>query len=134
MTPFARSNDYATWSGRIADTLAVQPGDVLALITSGTYSGQLGPFNLTATDGRQTLANIKGIAIDQTSAVDSTGVQERFLPNQDGRLCTYYTRASAADANYAWIVDSDSVRKTLNAETSGATKAALADRQFNFIN
>lgn len=39
----------------------LQPGTVLAKITSGGDSGKVGPFMATATDGRQTAANIVGI-------------------------------------------------------------------------
>lgn len=39
----------------------LQPGTVLAKITSGGDSGKVGPFSAAATDGRQTLANIVGI-------------------------------------------------------------------------
>lgn len=39
----------------------LQPGVVLAKITSTAESGKVGPFNADATDGRQTLANIVGI-------------------------------------------------------------------------
>lgn len=39
----------------------LQPGTVLAKITSGADAGKVGVFNSTATDGRQTAANIVGI-------------------------------------------------------------------------
>lgn len=39
----------------------LQPGTVMAKITSGGDSGKIGPFNADATDGRQTLANVVGI-------------------------------------------------------------------------
>jgi hypothetical protein len=39
----------------------LQPGTVLARITSGPSVGKIGPFSAAATDGRQTLANIVGI-------------------------------------------------------------------------
>lgn len=39
----------------------LQPGTVLAKITSGAESGKVGPFQAGVTDGRQTLANIVGI-------------------------------------------------------------------------
>jgi hypothetical protein len=40
----------------------LQPGTVIAAITSGADSGKVGVFDTTATDGRQTTANIVGIA------------------------------------------------------------------------
>lgn len=39
----------------------LQTGEVLAKITSGGESGKVGPFQLGATDGRQTVANIVGL-------------------------------------------------------------------------
>lgn len=41
----------------------VQPGTVMAKITSGDESGKIGPFQAGATDGRQTLANIVGLEL-----------------------------------------------------------------------
>jgi hypothetical protein len=39
----------------------LQPGTVLAKITSGPNTGKVGPFQAGVTDGRQTAANIVGI-------------------------------------------------------------------------
>ncbi len=39
----------------------LQPGTVLAKITSGPDAGKVGPFQAGATDGRQTLANLVGL-------------------------------------------------------------------------
>jgi hypothetical protein len=39
----------------------LQPGTVIAKITSGGDSGKVGPFQEGATDGRQTAANIVGL-------------------------------------------------------------------------
>lgn len=47
----------------------LQPGTVLALITSGGDTGSIGPFQDNATDGRQTVANI-------------VGINKTFLPTQ----------------------------------------------------
>lgn len=45
-----------------ADQKVLQPGEVIAKITSGADSGKVGPYQVTTpTDGRQTLANIVGI-------------------------------------------------------------------------
>lgn len=41
----------------------LQPGTVMAKITSGADSGKIGPFNAAATDGRETLANIVGLEL-----------------------------------------------------------------------
>jgi hypothetical protein len=39
----------------------LQPGTVMAKITSTAESGKVGPFDANATDGRQTAANIVGL-------------------------------------------------------------------------
>jgi hypothetical protein len=39
----------------------LQPGTVMAKITSGPEAGKVGPFQAGVTDGRQTLANIVGL-------------------------------------------------------------------------
>jgi hypothetical protein len=58
----------------------LQSGEVMAKITSGPESGKVGPFQAGVTDGRQTTANIVGIA-------------ETFLPwelnerDHDGSVC-----------------------------------------------
>lgn len=39
----------------------LQPGTVMAAITSGPEIGKIGPFQASVTDGRQTLANIVGL-------------------------------------------------------------------------
>lgn len=44
-----------------ADQKVLQPGTVLAKITSGADDGKVGPFNALATDGREDTANIVGI-------------------------------------------------------------------------
>lgn len=41
----------------------LQPGTVLAKITSTGEAGKVGPFSAAATDGRQTAANIVGLAV-----------------------------------------------------------------------
>jgi hypothetical protein len=43
-------------------TKILQPGTVMAKITSGPQSGKVGPFQASVTDGRQTAANIVGLA------------------------------------------------------------------------
>ena len=47
----------------------LQPGTVMAKVTSGADIGKIGPFQAGVTDGRQTLANI-------------VGLQDTFLPWQ----------------------------------------------------
>ena len=55
----------ATVPARTIDGVAgqkiLQPGTVLAKITSGGDTGKVGPFQTGATDGRQTLTNIVGL-------------------------------------------------------------------------
>lgn len=41
----------------------LQPGTVMAKITSGADSGKIGPFMAGVSDGRQTLANIVGLEL-----------------------------------------------------------------------
>lgn len=45
----------------VAGQKIIQPGTVMAKITSGGDAGKIGPFSAAATDGRQTLANIVGL-------------------------------------------------------------------------
>lgn len=45
----------------VANQKVLQSGEVMAKITSTAESGKVGPFDVNATDGRQTLANIVGI-------------------------------------------------------------------------
>ncbi len=44
-----------------ADQKVLQPGTVMASITSGADAGKVGPFRAGALDGRQTLTNIVGL-------------------------------------------------------------------------
>lgn len=53
----AASTVYTDANGR----KILQPGTVMAKITSGGEAGKVGPFDLAATDGRQTLTNIVGL-------------------------------------------------------------------------
>jgi hypothetical protein len=45
----------------VTDQKILQPGEVMAKITSGPEAGKVGPFQTGATDGRQTAANIVGL-------------------------------------------------------------------------
>lgn len=47
----------------VAGQKIVQPGTVMAKITSTGESGKVGPFSAAATDGRQTAANIVGLCL-----------------------------------------------------------------------
>jgi hypothetical protein len=57
----ARSTVPARTIDGHAGQKVLQPGTVLAKITSGPDSGKIGPHNLAATDGRQTVTNIVGL-------------------------------------------------------------------------
>lgn len=134
MIKFVRSDHFGTWYVPIASTLAVQIGDVLAKITSGANSGLYGPHDTSASDGRQTVANIIGVAVDRVSVYDATGFQERVLPNQQDNVCTYITHCAACDGNEAFYYASGPVRAAINAESGLATKNQLAGTGFSFIN
>lgn len=41
----------------------IQPGTIMAKITSGTEQGKIGPYDADATDGRETAANIVGLLL-----------------------------------------------------------------------
>lgn len=45
----------------VANQKVLQSGEVMAKITSTAEAGKIGPYDVNATDGRQTLANIVGI-------------------------------------------------------------------------
>lgn len=45
----------------VTDQKILQPGTVMAKITSGADAGKVGPFQAGVTDGRQTAANIVGL-------------------------------------------------------------------------
>lgn len=58
---FAKSGIPVETIDGYADQKVLQPGTVVAKITSGPDIGKVGAFDTTATDGRQTTANIVGI-------------------------------------------------------------------------
>lgn len=67
----------------------LQPGTVLAKITSGPEINKLGPFSAKATDGREAVANI-------------VGINQTFLPWQlleGDREVAYVYEASVVQAN-----------------------------------
>lgn len=129
MTPFLDSKDFAAQGGEeyiFADSQAAMIGDMIAKITSGADTGKYGAFNLTATDGRQTLANCIGPIAHRISAVDSTGFQERVLPNQDSRFFTFIVRSSAGRSNQIfYYAVTTGIRTSINAEPGLTTKAYL---------
>jgi hypothetical protein len=137
MTPFIDTNDFAAQGGEeyvFADTQAAMTGDVICKITSGADTGKFGAFNLTATDGRQTLANAIGPIAHRISAVDPTGIQERVLPNQDSRFFTFINRCSGARSNNIFYYNATGagLRTSINAEAGLATKSYFAGHGFFF--
>lgn len=134
MIRFVRSDHFSTWDVAIGPTQSVQIGDLLAKITTGPETGLYGSFSLAANDGRQTLANAIGPSTMRVSGGDTTGFQERILPNQDGRLCTYVSHCANSDANEGYYYDANGARHSINAEAGLATKAHLAGMGFGFIN
>ncbi len=67
-TQDVKTESYTFWKDGIptetidgATEKVLQPGTVLAKCTSGTGIGKVGVFDTTATDGRQTAANIVGL-------------------------------------------------------------------------
>lgn len=140
MGNFARTNGAKRWSAKANPTVPIQVDDVIATITSGANAGQVGPFDLTATDGRQTLANILGVACQRNAAADATGLTERITPNQDNNLIAYYNFVPAADANSGYIYISPvptgsltGTRTALSAETGLTTQTYLAGKGFLFV-
>lgn len=57
----AKSTVTAETIDGVAGQKILQPGTVLAKITSGADAGKVGPFQADVTDGRQTLTNIVGL-------------------------------------------------------------------------
>lgn len=101
----------------VAGQKILQPGTVMAKITSGGESGKIGPYTLQAgvTDGRQTAANI-------------VGVNDTFLPWQlmerDVEVAVVYEAAIVdgrlleLDASGAWAAASAATMTTLKTGTS----------------
>jgi hypothetical protein len=73
----------------------LQPGEVLAKITSGPDTGKVGPFQALATDGRQTAANI-------------VGLNDTFLPWQLLDRDVEVAAAYEATAVQGWCFERDS--------------------------
>lgn len=72
----------------------LQPGTVMAKITSGGDAGKIGPFQAGATDGRQTLANIVGLNVT-------------FLPWQLIERDVEVSVAYQCTAVQAWCIEHD---------------------------
>lgn len=86
----------------------LQPGTVLAKITSGAEAGKVGPFQADATDGRQTAANI-------------VGLNNTFLPWQ----------LQERDVEVAAVYECTAVQAWCFEYTNATTKVALTDATAN---
>ncbi len=86
----------------------LQPGTVMAKITSGPDIGKIGPFRAGATDGRQTLANIVGLCntilpwqlmerdVEIAVVYEATVYQTRCIELDSGGLPIALTNTTAA--------------------------------------
>lgn len=96
----------------------LQPGTVMAMITSGGESGKLGVFDAAATDGRQTGTNIVGLA-------------ETFVPWQldirDVDIAVVYECTAVA----AWCLHHDTnVQEAMDATTQTAVETNVPTINF----
>ena len=89
----------------------LQPGTVMAKITSTAESGKIGPFSAAATDGRQTAANIVGLNMT-------------FLPWQTIERDVEISVVVQATAVQAWCfeLDATSVEIALTNTTADAMR------------
>ena len=133
MGNFSRSNGARRWQAKACTTVPILVDDVVATITSGGQAGSVGPFDLSASDGRQTLANIVGVSAHRNSAADGTGITERITPNQDNNLISIYNFVPAADANNGFIRNGAGTRISLAAESGTTTQNYMATRGFLFV-
>jgi Bacteriophage lambda head decoration protein D len=78
----------------VAGQKILQPGTVLAKITSTGEAGKVGPFSAAATDGRQTAANIVGLNLT-------------FLPWQTIERDVEVSAVYQATAVQAWCFELD---------------------------
>lgn len=99
----------------------LQPGTVMAKITSGADAGKIGPFSAQATDGRQTLANI-------------VGLNDTFLPWQlierDVEVAVAYDTTMAVQA-WCFEYNATNVRIALT-NTTAAGMLGLKALNVNF--
>lgn len=99
----------------------LQPGQVMAKITSGGDSGKIGPFQAGVADGRQTVGNI-------------VGINDTFLPWQlmehDCEVAVTYDAAVVQ----AWCFEYDAggVRIVLTNTTRDAIVANVSTRLIRF--
>lgn len=99
----------------------LQPGEVLAKITSGADIGKVGPFMAAVADGRQTLANI-------------VGINDTWLPWQLLERDAEIAAAYQATGVQAWCFERDAagLRIALTNTTADAMRG-LKKLQLNFV-
>lgn len=101
------------------DLKVLQPGTVIAKITSGAGSGKVGVFDSGATDGRQTTSNI-------------VGVVDTFLPweleERDADVAVTYE----ATCVQAWCFEYDDGERVALTNTTRDAIIALAGNDLNF--
>ena len=92
----------------------LQPGTVMAKITSTAEAGKIGVFDASATDGRQTGANIVGLA-------------ETFVPWMLGVRDVIIAVVYEAAVIEAWCLDhtADAQRSPIDAASVTAVQAAV---------
>lgn len=136
-TPFGRNNflrstrglrteSYTVASASVAsetiDGVAqkvLQPGEVMAKITSGGDSGKIGPYDVNATDGRQTLTNI-------------VGINNTFLPWQLNDRDVEVSVVYVCTAVQAWCFERVTGVRTALGNTTAAGMFAQKSMNINF--
>lgn len=109
-TCYAASVPAVTIDG-VAGQKILQPGTLMAKITSGGGAGMIGPYQADATDGRQTIANI-------------VGINDTFLPWQLMEHDTDVAVTYEATVVQAWCFE----------YTNATTKVALTSTTVNAMN
>lgn len=97
----------------------LQPGTVIAKITSGPETGKFGPFQAGATDGRQTLANIAGLC-------------DTFLPWQLMERDVEIGITYECTAVQAWCLEAQA-DGTFVALTNATAAAMLAQKSLDIL-
>jgi hypothetical protein len=117
-TCYAASVPAVTIDG-VAGQKVLQPGTVMAKITSGGGAGMVGPYQADATDGRQTAANI-------------VGVNDTFLPWQLIEHDTDIAVTYEATVVQAWCFEYTTAATKIALSNATATAMALKGLALNF--
>jgi len=108
----------STVVARTIDTVAgqkiLQPGTVMAKITSGGESGKIGPYTSDAgvTDGRSTLANVVGLL-------------DTFLPWQLMERDVEVAVAYECTAVQGWCIEMSAAQPSVGVAVTNATATAM---------